>query len=362
MADCGLTGMNESQFRLMINTMFDNAKNLGLDSVICQVRPNSDALYKSSYFPYCRTLTGTEGVDPGYDPLKIMVSQAHSKGLKIHAWVNPYRISTTSTSLSKLAANNPAKIYETDGDPSNDRYVLKATDSAGNTGLYYNPAIPEVRQLIINGIKEICQNYDVDGIHIDDYFYPTTAASFDDIEYAKYKVTAGSNAVSLANWRKENVNILVKDIYSAVKSFGNIEFGVSPAANIERCQNELYSDVEKWMSTKGYIDYIMPQIYYGYEYPTARFRYTALLNQWMSLPRHSSVKIHIGLANYKIDTKDQGSNEWKTDTDIIARQTTDAYNKKADGVVLFSYCSVFGSSSNQKTQTDNFYKIFKTLN
>lgn len=362
MSDCGLTGMNESQFRTMINTMFDNAKDLGLDSVICQVRPNSDALYKSSYFPYCRTLTGTEGQDPGYDPLKIMVSLAHAKGLKIHAWVNPYRINATTTSLTKLSSNNPAKIYLTDSDTSNDRYVLQGTDSSGRTGLYYNPAIPEVKQLIINGIKEICKNYDVDGIHIDDYFYPTTDTSFDDIEYAKYKVTAGSSAMSLSNWRKENVNQLIKGIYSAVKSYGDIEFGVSPAANLDRCRNELYCDVEKWMSTTGYIDYIMPQIYYGYEYPTTKFRYTALLTQWMSLPRHSSVEIHIGLGNYKIDTTDKNSTEWKTDTDIIARQTTDAYDKKADGIVLFSYCSVFGTSKNQQAQTANFHKVFKSLN
>ena len=360
MADEGLQGMNESQFRLMINTMFDNAKNLGLDSVICQVRPNSDALYKSSYFPYCRTLTGTEGIDPGYDPLKIMVSLAHAKGLKIHAWVNPYRINTTTTSLSKLSANNPAKIYLTDGNSANDRYVLKATDSAGRTGLYYNPAIPEVRQLIVNGIKEICQNYNVDGIHIDDYFYPTTASSFDDVEYAKYKVTAGSNAMSLANWRKENVNTLVREIYSAVKSFG-ITFGISPAANIDRCNNELYADVGKWMSTPGYIDYIMPQIYYGYKYPTSKYRYTALLNQWMSLPRLSTVEIHIGLGNYKIDTNDAGSTEWKTNTDIIARQTKDAHDINADGIVLFSYGSVFGNSTNQKTQTANFRQVFNGL-
>ena len=360
MADEGLQGMNESQFRTMVNKMFDNAKGLGLDSVICHVRPNSDAIYNSKYFPYCRTLTGTEGVDPGYDPLKIMISLAHAKGLKIHAWVNPYRINTTTTSLNKLSADNPAKIYLTDGNSANDRYVLKATDPAGRTGLYYNPAVSEVRQLIVNGIKEICQNYDVDGIHIDDYFYPTTASSFDDIEYAKYKVTAGSNAMSLANWRKENVNTLVRDIYSAVKSYG-ITFGISPAANIDRCNNELYADVAKWISTPGYTDYIMPQIYYGYKYPTSKYSYPALLNQWMSLPRLSTVEIHIGLGNYKIDTTDAGSTEWKTNTDIIARQTKDAHDMNADGVVLFSYGAVFGNSTNQKAQTANFRQVFNGL-
>lgn len=353
--------MNREQFVSLINRMFDNAKSIGVDSVICQVRPNGDALYKSAYFPYCRYLTGTEGLDPGYDPLEIMVSAAHSKGLKIHAWVNPYRISSTSGDINALSASNPARVWRNDSDPSNDRNVLTTTKDGKATGIYYNPAITEVQNLIVNGIREICQNYDVDGIHIDDYFYPTTATSFDDIEYAKYKASAGSKAMSLANWRKENVNTLVRKLYSAAKSNGNVIFGVSPAANIDRCVGELYADVTKWMSTAGYIDYIAPQIYYGYNNSNTKYRYTALLNQWMSLKRLSSVDIYIGLGNYRIVTSDTGSGEWKTDTDIIANQTKDAYNKKADGVILFSYGSVFGTHSNQIKQTENFKKVIKDL-
>ncbi len=359
LTDNGLQGMTKQQFTSLVTTMFTNAKSLGATSVFCHVRPNGDALYKSSYFPYSKYLTGTEGKDPGYDPLEIMVSVAHSKGLKIHAWVNPYRISATSTSLTSLADSNPAKKWLTDNNTANDRNVLTATDSSNRKGLYYNPAVSEVQDLIVNGIKEICENYDVDGIHIDDYFYPTTDSSFDSIEYNRYSSNGGT--MSLANWRRENVNTLVRKLYSAVHSFSGLEFGISPAGNITRNYNELYADVEKWMSTTGYIDYIIPQIYYGYEYPNSKYTYTALLNQWMSLSRLKTVDIYIGLGNYRITDQSEGYNEWLNNNDIIARQTSDAYKQKADGVVLFSYCDVFGTSTREKQQTANFKEVFKDL-
>lgn len=355
MDNAGIKGKTKAQFQEMIDTMFDNAVSIGIDTLFCQVRPFSDALYKSSYFPYSKYLTGTQGKDPGYDPLEIMVSAAHKRNLEIHAWINPYRISADSTDISILAPTNPARKWWTDGDPSNDRYVL--TDGKG---LYYNPAILEVQKLIINGIREICENYDVDGIHIDDYFYPSSVTdSFDSVEY-----NASGTKLSLADWRRANVNALVTGMYSAVKSYG-LTFGISPAGNITRNYNSLYADIEKWISTSGYTDYIMPQLYYGYEYPTAKYAYANLLNDWMKLTRLPSVKIYIGLANYKIDTVETvgsvTSTEWIDKNDIIARQTKDAYDKKADGVVLFSYGSVFGNSNNQKTQTEKFKEVIKQL-
>lgn len=351
MANAGLKSMNSTQFQSMIDKMFDNSVSIGIDTVFCQVRPYGDAFYKSSYFPYSKFLTGTQGKDPGYDPLKIMVASAHKRGLKIHAWINPYRISTDSASISSLADSNQAKKWLTGPDTSKHRYVL----THGN-GLYYNPAVTEVQRLIINGIREICQNYDVDGIHIDDYFYPDNVTpDFDRIEYE-----ASGTSLGLADWRRANVNALVSGIYSAVKSYG-LTFSISPTGNTDRNYSELYADVKKWISTPGYTDCIIPQIYFGYEYPNAKYAYAKLFDDWMKLSRLSSVDILIGLGNYKIDTVDSGSREWCEKNDIIARQTSDAYSKKADGVVLFSYGSVFGSSSNQRTQTAKFKETINAL-
>ena len=361
MADLGIKGMTKQEFQTMIDEMFDNSVSLGIDTVFCQVRPYGDAFYSSNYFPYSSMLTGTEGKNPGYDPLKIMVSSAHKRGLEIHAWINPYRISVDSTDLSKLADSNPAKIWLTDNNTANDRYVL-----SNGRGLYYNPAILEVQKLIINGVREICENYDVDGIHIDDYFYPDGVTdSFDSVEY-----TASGKILSLADWRRANVNALVAGMYSAVKSYG-LTFGISPAGNISRNYTDLYADVAKWISTPGYTDYIIPQIYFGYNYPNSQFAYKNMLTDWMNLARLSSVKMYIGLGNYKIDNPETAKNpstnklvtnyEWINETDVIARQTKDAYDKKADGVVLFSYGSVFGKSKNQIAQTNNFKEALTNI-
>lgn len=355
MENMGLKGMSKQEFQAMTDEMFDNSVALGIDTVFCQVRPYGDAFYNSNYFPYSSMLTGTEGKNPGYDPLKIMVSSAHKRGLEIHAWINPYRISNKSNDISKLSDSNPAKIWLTDNNTSNDRYVR----THGN-GIYYNPAILEVQKLIINGVREICENYDVDGIHIDDYFYPDGVTdSFDSVEY-----TASGKNLSLADWRRANVNALVTGMYSAVKSYG-LTFGISPAGNISRNYTDLYADVAKWISTPGYTDYIIPQIYFGYNYPKTQFAYLNMLNDWINLTRLSSVKIYIGLGNYKIDTTETAlgitNNEWVNETDVIARQTKDAYDKNTNGVVLFSYGSVFGKSNNQIAQTKNFKETLTNI-
>ncbi|MBO4504865.1 MAG: family 10 glycosylhydrolase, partial [Lachnospiraceae bacterium] len=175
---------NAADFTTYVNEMFDNAVALGMNAVVVHVRPFSDAMYKSSYFPWSSYASGKQGVDPGYDPLAIMVEEAHARDLEIHAWLNPYRITAKytlteeeknatplmqKTLLAKrlLSKKNPARKWLSNKKTSDDRRVI-----AYQAQLYYNPAIAEVRKLIVNGVKEIVENYDVDGIHFDDYFYP----------------------------------------------------------------------------------------------------------------------------------------------------------------------------------------------
>ena len=172
-----LKGRTQAQFTANIQGAFDNIKEMGLNTVFVQVRPYGDALYDSDYFPWSHTITGTEGVNPGYDPLAIMVKEAHARGLSIEAWINPYRVRHSGTTAA-LSSDNQAQKWLSAGSDS----VVKTA-----VGIYYNPGSEEARQLIVDGVKEIVANYNVDGIHFDDYFYPTTDASFDSGTYAAYQ-------------------------------------------------------------------------------------------------------------------------------------------------------------------------------
>ena len=182
----------EEAFRSGIATAFDNLQAMGITTVIAHVRPFGDALYASSIFPWSHLLTGTQGQDPGYDPLAVMVQQAHSRGMRLEAMVNPYRVRGSATTPPQLAPQNPAAQYQ--ADPAKADWVIAVGD-----GLYYNPGIPEVQQLIVDGVREICENYEVDGIQFDDYFYPEGADdSFDAAAYAQY-----ANGQPLAAWRRQ---------------------------------------------------------------------------------------------------------------------------------------------------------------
>lgn len=352
-------GKTEKEFRSTIDNMFDQIKNIGLNAVICHVRPNADSYYPSQYFPWSANLTGTQGYDPGYDPLKYMVQAAHRRGLQFHAWLNPYRVSSRFDDISQLAENHPARIWLSDGTTENDDWAVRC-----NGGIYFNPAIPEVQKLIIDGIREIISNYDVDGIHLDDYFYPTTSPDFDKAAYQRYVNTVNGKPLSLADWRRANVNSLVQGIYRAVHEKQGVSFGISPSAHIssdksDKNYNELYADITLWMSNSGYIDYIAPQLYFGFEYPNDKFKFNNLLNQWMSLNRHHSVKIFIGLPAYKIGTLDAGSDEWIKAGDILKRQVEQVWKAKADGFIIYSYSGLTSQEQLNKTQLDNLRSLLK---
>jgi len=255
----------ESEFRSYISKCFTRVKKMNMNDVVVHVRPMSDAYYDSKYFPSSYYITGKQGKKMKYDPLKIMVQIAHSKGLKIEAWINPYRVTLNTTSYSSLSSDNPAKKWHNTAGKK--RNVL-----AYNGQLFYNPSKSEVRKLIINGVKELVTNYDVDGVHMDDYFYPSLShytTDFDAKEYENYRDNNGSSALGIIQWRRQNVNKLVKGIYNAIKAINeNVQFGISPAGNIDNltAANMYYVDIEKWTRNTGYVDYIAPQIYWDFDY------------------------------------------------------------------------------------------------
>lgn len=295
----------------------------GFNTLIVQVRPFCDALYKSSYFPWSHILTGTQGENPQYDALQIMCDICKKYNLKIHAWINPYRVSSNETP-KKLSDNNPYI--------KNSEIGIK-TDN----GIFLDPSNETAQQLICDGVKEIAENYDVDGIQFDDYFYPTEDESFDKKQYEAYIEKYGKeNSMSLDNWRMQNVNTLICKVYRTIKSVdSSVEFGISPQGNIGN-NDGLYADVKSWCTCKGFADYICPQIYFSLENPALTFE--DCLNGWTSLEFDENVKLYVGLGGYKAGNGEYDEETWLLSDSILA----DEYdilrnNKSVRGFMLYSY-------------------------
>ena len=298
----------------------------GFNTLIVQVRPFCDALYKSIYFPWSHILTGTQGKNPQYDALQIMCDICKENNLKIHAWINPYRVSSNETP-KKLSDNNPYI--------KNSEIGIK-TDN----GIFLDPSNETAQQLISDGVKEIAENYDVDGIQFDDYFYPTEDESFDKKQYEAYIEKYGKeNSMSLDNWRMQNVNTLICKVYRTIKSVdSSVEFGISPQGNIGN-NDGLYADVKSWCTCKGFADYICPQIYFSLENPALTFE--DCLNSWTSLDFDENVKLYVGLGGYKAGKGEYDEETWLLSDSILA----DEYdilrnNKSVRGFMLYSYNSL----------------------
>lgn len=336
-----LTNKTETQFRRNMQTVFDNVKDLGLNMVVIQVRPYADALYKSRYFPWSFLITGTEGEDPGFDPFEIMVEEARARNLRIEAWVNPYRIRPADRK-DALCETNQAKIWLDEKDDSVINY---------NGVISYNPASTKAQDLIVKGMVELVKNYDIDGIHLDDYFYPTTDKNFDKASYAAYTKNGGK--LSLEDWRRSNVEKLLKKAYTAVKSVNkNLVFGVSPQSSVSNNYNGQFLDVKKIAANSGYCDYLCPQIYFGFD--NAAQPYSQTLADWNEMVTAPGVKLYIGLAAYKVGAVDSwagsGKNEWVKNTDMLKRMTIEAREQsKYAGIILFRYDFLFKPPSNVKS-------------
>lgn len=301
----------------------EKSRESGFNTLIVQVRPFCDALYKSSYFPWSHILTGTQGKNPQYDALQIMCDICKENNLKIHAWINPYRVSSNKTP-KKLSDNNPYI--------KNSEIGIK-TDN----GIFLDPSNETAQQLISDGVKEIAENYDVDGIQFDDYFYPTEDESFDKKQYEAYIEKYGKeNSMSLDNWRMQNVNTLICKVYRTIKSVdSSVDFGISPQGNIGN-NDGLYADVKSWCTCKGFADYICPQIYFSLENPALTFE--DCLDSWTSLDFDENVKLYVGLGGYKAGKGEYDEETWLLSDSILA----DEYdilrnNKSVRGFMLYSY-------------------------
>ena len=271
-------------------TKLDEIKNMGLNTVVVQVRPKSDAFYTSQINPWSEILTGTQGKYPGYDPMLFMIEETHKRDMEFHAWLNPYRITTSGTDMGVLAENHPAKLH-TD-------WVI-----SHNNALYYDPANEQVKQYICNTVAEIVKNYDVDAIHFDDYFYPNS-----------YPLNEGETQDGQqANQRRANVNDMIRRVHETIQSIKpDVAFGVSPMGIWKNKASDatgsdtrgaegyysVYGDVRTWIQNR-YVDYIVPQIYWSRG--TEAADYETLIKWWTEEVKGTNVDLYIGQGIYKDD-------------------------------------------------------------
>ncbi len=274
-------GKSPAQLRQMLSSQLDTLQQCGINAILFQVRAEGDALYKSSYEPWSRYLTGTQGVAPadGWDPLAWMVEECHKREMECHAWINPYRAKTKFTTA--LAQNHPAvrhpeRVFEYDG-----LYI-------------FNPAIEENRLYTCMVVEDILNHYDVDGIHMDDYFYPYPVKGLPLPDQAYYEADPRGFS-TIEDWRRDNVNLLIRDLHHLVRTVKPwVKFGVSPfgiyrnSPTGENCaegsatagtQNydDLYADIVYWVK-QGWVDYNIPQLYWNLGTKVAD--YEVLIHWW----------------------------------------------------------------------------------
>ncbi len=275
--------MNSDAMRHYLTEMVREFDEAGINAVIFQVRPEADAFYRSELEPWSRFLTGTQGMapdDPDFDPLAFIIEECHKRGMELHAWLNPYRVKTHVD--NELA---PEHIYW----KYPERFVQYGTQ------LFFDPGLPENRAFICEVVRDIVTRYDVDAIHMDDYFYPYPIAgqSFpDDESFERYAATQGFTPSQRGDWRRDNVNRLIKELKLTIASTKPwVRFGISPfgiyrnkrsdpdGSDTNGLQNydDLYADIKLWVE-KGWIDYNLPQLYW--ERGHAAADYTTLLHWW----------------------------------------------------------------------------------
>ena len=322
----------ESAFKEKVDAVIGDMKSIDLNTMIVQVRPFCDALYPSRYFPWSHILTGTQGKDPGFDPLQYIIDAAHENNIMVHAWVNPYRISTKNTP-SDLSSDHP----------------YKKDNSIGvevNGSLYLNPASDKTVQLIADGAKELAQDYEIDGIQFDDYFYPPDCGDFDASDYEAYCAQT-DQPLSLDEFRKQNVSRMVKEVYQAIHKTGKkTVFGISPQGNLKNNEG-LYADVITWCAEKGYIDYICPQIYFSLDNPALTFEDG--LQDWLQMEKHQNLALYIGIPAYKAGTDADGGT-WLDNDDILTTEIEITREKKTDGFMLYSYDSFHNEDNEAEIQ------------
>jgi uncharacterized lipoprotein YddW (UPF0748 family) len=321
----------------------DNLKSLGINTVFFQVKPDGTALWSSKILPWSDMMTGNIGEHPGYDPLQFMLDEAHKRGMKVHAWLNPYRVSVntapgTVAELNRTLSLNPASVFVLHRDwirTAGNRFVL-------------DPGIPEVRDWITSIVAEVVSNYPIDGVQFDDYFYAESPGSTlnDNQTYKKY----GQGFASKADWRRHNTEQLIQQVSHTIKQLKpGVEFGVSPAGVWRNrsfdaagsdtrgaaAYDESFADTRRWVQ-QGLLDYIAPQIYWPFSRDAAR--YDVLAKWWADVVKPTNTRLYIGVALYKVGVPAKNEPDWMVQGGVPELKKQLDLNDsipQIDGTILF---------------------------
>jgi uncharacterized lipoprotein YddW (UPF0748 family) len=322
-------GLSPARQRADYLKILDKAVAYHFNAVFVQVRPASDAIYRSSLEPWSQYLTGTAGKDPGWDPLPFLVSEAHKRGLEFHAWFNPFRAADSAS--AKLPAHHPARLHPD--------WVVK---HEGN--LYYNPGLPQVRDWVTRVVTDVVRRYDVDGVHFDDYFYPYPGNGTRFADSAAFKKYG--KGMKRADWRRDNVNKLVAEVSHAVHATKPyVKFGISPFGIWRNKSDDpngsdtkgmsaydmIYADPKAWIKAHS-VDYVIPQLYWPRGYAAAD--YSTLVQWWANAVKGSDVDLYIGQALYRVGTDDTLA--WTKPGEMPAHLAVNRKYPEVAGDVYFS--------------------------
>jgi len=346
------TGYNKEQQQADYIALLDQLSDMGLNAVFVQIRPTADAFYPSQYLPWSEWLTGSQGKDPGYDPLAFMIEETHKRGMQFHAWFNPYRVSVQGD-LNKLSEDHPARQHP--------EWVVKHANK-----LMFDPGIPEVQEFIIETVMEVVTNYDIDGVHFDDYFYPYGQASEpfqDDNTYATYNKVFNNKEA----WRRQNVDQFIQTLSKEIRaekpyiSFGISPYGVWRNASVDptgsatkasvTSYDSLHADVRTWIR-QGWIDYVAPQIYWHIGHSAAD--YATLVDWWVEETAGTGVDLYIGHASYKL--ADEKEKDWSS-ADVLIDQLV--YNEQYMNIAGDIFFSAKDLIRNTKQVADHLREYYE---
>ncbi len=334
-----LADKSKNQVQEAIQEITKNIKKENFNWIILHTRSFSDSIYPSQVFPTSYMITRDENQKLEVDILEEFIEASHKQNIKVHAWINPYRI-RNGTDFSTITPSNPCFKW------IGTNHIKKIEGK----GIFYNPASLEAQDLIVKGITEIVEKYQVDGIHFDDYFYPDKTIDLEN--YQEYQNQGGE--LSIDKYRLENVNNLIKRVYQEIHNINkSIVFGIAPDGNIRNNYQENYADILTWLKEENYVDYIMPQLYYGFKNETKPF--TETLNEWNNYIENKNILLIPALALYKAGNIDNyaksGSNEWIEHQNILERQIQIARNvENYKGFAIFRYDNFFKEQNSQMTE------------
>lgn len=315
--------------KTVLDDLLDSCASYGINALFFHVRANSDAYYASSIFKPAASVASL--IESGFDPLAYAVEGAHKRGMQLHAWINPYRIGTDESYAVGDKGDRFCKYRNT-------KYEQKTW--------YYIPTSTAAQKTILDGIREILDRYAVDGIHFDDYFYPENDDPKVGIHHEQPESFESdfnpSGSLSLGDWRRAAVDALIIQAYAITHQKPGAVFGVSPQAGAEHTRDKLYADTVKWLGTAGYVDYLCPQVYFGFEHRSSAF--DKVTERWLGYKRAAGVQLYIGMGLYKtgIDDDtwagDSGRREWIENDDIMKRQVEYLRTQpQVGGMVFYSY-------------------------